>query len=384
MESQTTPMKGTAGTAEAANSLDLDALLRPITAGAPCGSDLRYEGTYDAIREARRSDDPNLPQGVWVTDIKRANWRDVARMCTNTLTERSKDVQVAVWLTEAMVQNSGFAGARDGLALLRALCEAFWDDLHPLIAADGDMEMRITPLVWLNDRLPQLLRILPITHPETGDERQFCWDDWENAGRLEVLAQKDRAARDRAEAGGKPSRAKVLTSVTLTPASFYMEISRVTAGCLLNLADLEALLDEKCGTEAPSFNTIRTQLEHIRGQVIDFLREKGVEVDEKAPSPAEAAASPGKAGQPAELPLTLAAIRSRDEAYRMLSLAAEYLMRTEPHSPSPYLVRRAVMWGSMSLDELLHELIGNEADLGQLFSLLGMSKALPPKGSKRG
>jgi len=69
------------------------------------------------------------------------------------------------------------------------------------------------------------------------------------------------------------------------------------------------------------------------------------------------------------------AIRSREEAYRRLSDAADYLLRTEPHSPTPYLVMRAVAWGRMPLNELLQELVNSEGDLKQLYTLLGMRPA---------
>ncbi len=65
-------------------------------------------------------------------------------------------------------------------------------------------------------------------------------------------------------------------------------------------------------------------------------------------------------------------IRSREEAYRRLSEAADYLLRTEPHSPSPYLVMRAVTWGRMPLTDLLQELVQSEGDLVQLYTLLGI------------
>lgn len=371
MANSSDPQLAPAGAAAAAAfAMDVDGLLRPVAVDQPAGVDLRYEGTYDAIREARRADDPTLPQGVWVTDLKRANWRDVARLCTSALTEKSKDLQIAAWLIEALVQDKGFAGAREGLRLVRALCEAFWDDLHPVVGADGDVESRLAPMVWLNERLPQLLRQLPLTQPETGDDRPFTWDDWENTARLEALGQRDRAARDRAEASGKPSRAKFLTAVTLTPTAYYRDMIAVARDCLTILAELGALLDEKCGAEAPSFAAIRSILDDIQSLAADTYRDKGGV--ETAPGDADLAVldmtAPAAAGMP------LAAIRTRDEAYRLLSMAAEYLMKTEPHSPSPYLVKRAVSWGSMSLDELLRELVANEHDLGQLFSLLGMAK----------
>ena len=37
--------------------VDLEKLLYPISVERPAGESLRYEGTYDRIREARRQDD---------------------------------------------------------------------------------------------------------------------------------------------------------------------------------------------------------------------------------------------------------------------------------------------------------------------------------------
>ena len=76
-----------------------------------------------------------------------------------------------------------------------------------------------------------------------------------------------------------------------------------------------------------------------------------------------------------EGPSHASVIRSREEAYRRLSDAADYLLRTEPHSPTPYLVMRAVAWGRMPLNELLQELVNSEGDLKELYTLLGMRPA---------
>ena len=65
-------------------------------------------------------------------------------------------------------------------------------------------------------------------------------------------------------------------------------------------------------------------------------------------------------------------IKTRAQAYQRLIEAADYLMRTEPHSPTPYLVKRAVAWGRMSLTELLSEIVNTPEDLNSIFSLLGI------------
>ncbi len=66
--------------------------------------------------------------------------------------------------------------------------------------------------------------------------------------------------------------------------------------------------------------------------------------------------------------------RSREEAYRTLEALADYLGKVEPHSPTPYLIRRAVTWGRMELPELMAEIVREEGDLNRLISLLGLQR----------
>src|SRR5262245_38391261 len=107
-------------------TLDIAALLAPIPGENPAGQSVRYDGTYDALREARRADDPHMSQGEWVRELKVADWLVVMTRATEVLGARSKDLQVAAWLLEALVKRHGFAGLRDGLHLLWELQERFW------------------------------------------------------------------------------------------------------------------------------------------------------------------------------------------------------------------------------------------------------------------
>jgi len=76
--------------------------------------------------------------------------------------------------------------------------------------------------------------------------------------------------------------------------------------------------------------------------------------------------------------LPVGTIRSRADAYKQLEIIANYLQSIEPHSPTPYLVRRAVTWGRMPLPELMQEVLREEGDLNRLFTVLG----LDPQKSK--
>ena len=66
-------------------------------------------------------------------------------------------------------------------------------------------------------------------------------------------------------------------------------------------------------------------------------------------------------------------IGSRDDAFRRLREAADYLRRTEPHSPVPYLVDRAVSWGEMPFRDVLKDVLRDDKAFKNILETLGMS-----------
>src|SRR6516225_5135139 len=139
-----------------------DDLLDPISTDQPAGTDLRWTAEWDRINEARRADDL-LPSGQWTKkEQKVANWRLSHELATSLLLERSKDLQLAMWLTEANVKLHGFPGLRDGFRILRELMVRYWDNgLFPKME-DGP-EDRAGPFEWLNDKLVYSIAAIAIT-----------------------------------------------------------------------------------------------------------------------------------------------------------------------------------------------------------------------------
>jgi type VI secretion system protein ImpA len=352
--------------------IDLERLLTPISGARPAGESLRYAGIFDQIQDARREDDPTLPQGVWKTDLKRADWKEVERLCLEALETRTKDLQLAAWLLEAWLQVDGAAGVVQGLQLLAGLCESFWDSVHPELE-DDDPELRLAPLYWVDERLSEKLRLLiPVTRPETAEAPAYALADWEAARHLENLAKTNPQVLQSAEEAGRLSLPKFLVSVTLTPSTFYLGLLGELRQAFEALGELGALLESRCGERAPGFRRFNGNLVAIQRLAARVLEER----QDELPAPeldAEAMPAWGETEAMDDEPLASSGpIRSRAEAYRRLSEAADYLLRTEPHSPAPYLVKRAVAWGTMSLSELLQELLQNSSDLKTLYSLLGM------------
>ena len=134
------------------------------------------------------------------------------------------------------------------------------------------------------------------------------------------------------------------------------------------MTDLEHLLEERLGEASSGLLQVREVLDTMRQVVREFIGQRPLA--QELPQPETA--MPDHIQMHDHQPVAAAFISSREDAYRRLAEAAEYLLRTEPHSPAPYLVKRAVAWGNMPLTELLQELVQSEGDLHQLYGLLGM------------
>lgn len=346
-------------------------LLAPISESQPCGAWLRHDSIYQQITEARREDDPALPLGIWEQPPKRADWALVEQLCEDALNRRSKDLQIAAWLSEAWLRQRGLPGLVDGLQLITALAEQFWNGLYPRIV-HGDAEARLAPFVWLNKHIALALGTVQIAGGATPAGRLFTLAEWGQVVRHEHMAAAlaAQAGKGRAPAAAADdvtlTRQHFSTAVAMTPAPFYKDLQIRLHGTAVALDRLGMVLDSFLGEQAPALSSIEARLDECFQAVqelagVPWQDEQEQEVDMETVEEAPLARVVDAGGAP----------RSREEAYRRLDEVADYLLRTEPHSPVPYLVKRAVAWGSMPLAELLQELLDSESDLKQIYRLLG-------------
>lgn len=360
---------------------DVVRLAAPIPGDAPGGVAIRNEPLFAQLREARRADDATVPRGVWQTELKRADWSLAERLAREILETRSKDLLVAAWLMEAWIHLHGAAGAAEGLRVLHALCEDLWDDLHPSLEED-DPEVRDGVFHWINERVSWTLASVRISAPQASDAQPYSWNDWRDSLRREETPRPEETRGRNAPPAdpadpAKPTRARVSASVTLTPRPFYealvLELERVTDAC----ARLRATLDARQGRDAPTLARLADTAAAMRDWTQQVLADKpAIQENGGAPRPEPQTPEPTMDIEISEgEPRARRAIATRDEAYRQLREAADYLMRTEPHSPTPFLVNRAVAWGGMSLGDLLMEFARDGYDLKTLRSLLGMNES---------
>jgi type VI secretion system ImpA family protein len=353
--------------------LDFEQLLKPISDDKPVGEYLRYEGLYDQIEELRKEDDPNLPQGVWQTELKTADWNGVYKLASESLATRSKDLQLASWVLESLILLQGAGGVVQGVQLIYQLCVSFWDSLYPALDKD-DMEFRISPFLWINSVLSEKLKGIAIIRPDSEECQSFSFQEWEKMVHLEALAKQSASARRNLDGEMKFTRGEFNRSVEHTPLEFLVESRDTLQSSLSTVNELRTLLDDKCGKMSPSLEQFRKTLETILSQIKLLVGKREKPATDEAESGVDGAV--GNTGGLTRMTRYDSGfrIKNRDEAYHFLSEIAEYLLETDPHSPVPFLVKRAVSWGAMSLSELLTELLKDGQNLQQIHALLGIQE----------
>ena len=351
--------------------IDREQLSAPISEENPAGAYLRYEGTYDRIIEARREDDATLTQGIYKTELKKADWREVERICAEALAHRSKDIQIAAWLMEAWMRRRGFAGCRDGLQLLTQLVERYWPVLHPQLE-EGDAEKRAGTFVWINEKLSLKLKLIPLTAPQSDDLLSYSLADWEMACHLEQLAERNPNAPPAPPAPDQVNLTRFQASAMQTTTQSYLKLFADLNGTAEACQALDNLLEEKFGKQSPGLERFKETLGALQHLVADILHARP-DASELASAGQETPHDAAEGYETGSEIWSAQPIRSRAEAYWRLSEAADYLLRTEPHSPTPYLVQRAVEWGSMNLFDLLQQIIRNEGEMQEINRLLRLS-----------
>ncbi|MEN6475677.1 MAG: type VI secretion system protein TssA [Syntrophaceae bacterium] len=275
--------------------VEMEAVLAPIKGDNPAGEDLRYTPVYEQIREARKEDDL-LSQGDWQREVKRADWNTVIQVAAEALAEKSKDLQIAVWLSEALIKKHGFSGLAAGLEIITAFLDQYWENLYP-IAEDGDLEYRIGPLEFLNDKIAPMIREIPVTEERSG--ALFSWYQWQESRQVgyekdthnqwgDVDEGKQRAREDKI-AEGKPTSEDFDAAAAQTAKAFCQAQAEALDACLETFTRLDTLADEKFGREAPRLSDIKQAIEDAQRLVGLMLKDKGGRDAESAALPVESA-----------------------------------------------------------------------------------------------
>ncbi len=345
--------------------LPVEPLLAPIPGDDPAGSRLSildrnklkdFREDYDPERDLSEEERQNPQFAEKQKTVPQ--WDKVVQFGTQFLTKTGKELTVALAVVEGLTKKSKFAGLRDGLKLLKGLCEECWDRMHPVIedANDPDeLEGRIGPFAFLDDEgknpfFPTSVRSISLIEMADGQSISFLsMQAYGGAKAVAKISQDD--FRQAVAAAGPNAVAQLrLLDEDITES-------------LIALQELVAVLDAKAGSNAPGLGGLRKAIQDCQSIIREGLRLRGNAPGGTAapaassnafgdvtPAPSAAAAATGGGGT------STAAVRSRDEVYGKLNELTNLLEKFDPHSPVPFMIRRAMEMRDMKFPELVDRL----------------------------
>ncbi|MEQ8849452.1 type VI secretion system protein TssA [Botrimarina sp.] len=337
---------------------ELEPLIQPLPGDDPMGDASHFAMVLaPELRELRREEAADeFNDATRPTKLKKADWAAVAERCDHALREHAKDLRTACHLVEARTRLEGLRGLAGGLELVARLVDEAWERLSPPLG-DDPLESRATPLANLLDDpdrgvcFPSLLRTLPLLGREPARLSYTAWT--------------------RARGGKSPDEADLLSRARAASGVGQLQEDHAAATAALYWVDtLRSALEGHFGEAAPALLNLRSAVTDLRGLLADELGRLGYSDDRPLDDAPAAEAAPDAPAAAAELG---ACPRSREELYALLDDTAERLRAMEPHSPIPYLVKRAVRLGRLPFPSLIEQLIREPSALSELSREFGIA-----------
>ncbi|WP_245455640.1 type VI secretion system protein TssA [Neorhizobium lilium] len=324
----------------------------------------RIKDARSAARTAERGVNPG--EAIVISSA----WQDVSNLGLQILSSHSKDIEVLAWLAEAQLRLRGFEGLRDVYQAIASLLDNYFDALHSI--GDEDFEERFAPLAGLNGiggegTIIQAIRLTSLV-PDGKFARFSLWDF--------QLSQRLNEA-DRREDLQQAANAAGVARMT--------DHLRVVTECIAAFDGLVAILDARCGDQAPPSSNTRNVLQEAASAIRVLA---GIETPVGTPEPpvsdtpdsGSAETVAGEEDAVRTRPVTADTIRSREEAFELLVAVARYFRRAEPHSPISMSIETLVRRGRMDFSELLAELLPEQQTRNAVLTAAGIQ----PHGEQRG
>jgi type VI secretion system protein ImpA len=340
---------------------NLESLLQPISADAPCGPDLEYDPAFlelDRLSQGK----PEQQMGDTIVPAQEPDWKEVGNRALALLT-KTKDLRIAIRLTRALLNTEGLSGLADGLAVLRGLVETFWDGFYPKLDPedDNDPTFRVNILMGLCDSATFIDRVRMIPLVSAKSFGRFSLRDFAIAsGEIPPPAGAD-----------APKTSAIDGAFTECPVPTLQATAEWLRASLERLAAIEAFVGEKVGdSNGVNFAKLTDTLRSAEKILVARLVRRGVltEGSAEAGGADDGSGGPGGGGQGGGMSIS-GEINSREDVLRVLDKIVSYYERVEPSSPIPLLIKRSKRLVSASFMDIVRDIASD--GLSQVENLRG-------------
>jgi len=359
---------------KALSDLALEHYLKDIAPGSPCGENLETDSDFATLElEAKGTAERQI--GDLKVPAKEPDWKKVCDLAL-ALLERSRDIQVVMHLTYALVHIDGFIGLDNGLTLIRELLQKHWDDVYPRNDPEDDYPVqRMNTLCTLNDYKKILgpLSEIPLTNSKLGN---FSWNQIETSkNRVDALSHMTQEAYEQSlnlkresekdipdtleEAKKKASDQLATIDAAFKDAKLeILKYQQKTVKHAVEQAEgIIAIASDKAGSEnTPDISRLVALLKSIQTLLDEKIKLNEALALEQNTSGTDDLAPAAGLVTAGDATIKSNGIHTREEVVSAIDVISKYFERYEPSSPVPFLLQRAKKLLSMNFMEILQDL----------------------------
>lgn len=323
----------------------LESLLAPVSVERPSGEALEFEvAELEALVESfRPRDSADAEQDA---RSRNEGWREV-RDRASSLLLRTKNLRVAVRLTQAELRLRGWRGFADGVMMTSELLVRYWSDIHPVLDPDEVSSAidRVNVLSNLAEpeNVLQIVRQIPIVQSREVGTFSLRHLDL-SAGRISPKADEIAPTLEALDAawrtGNRDQNAENRQAVLDACKSL-----QVIDQCFMK-ASKERFASGAVTTLEQYLNTVAQFFSRFEEPVVEIA-----EANSDIAPPGPLAQAIGKVQNSSQN------VDSREDAIKRLKLVSEYLKKSEPSSPAPLFIDRAVRIMELDFAGIVSELM---------------------------
>lgn len=329
----------------------LEELLKPVSADLPCGlpvdSDPQLFSEFHALEQAVRGK-PEIVTGDSRIPAVDPAWGEAAKLARQLLV-KTKDLRVAIYLTQAQMMTAGWPGLATGVNTILSLLQVYWEGVHPrLIDEDGDFDpdYRVNTVAELaSDKFLRELRTIPIVASRAVGK--FSYRDHCIAQGL-ITPTKGQPT---------PLPAQVDAAFMDVDHQTLQATSAAVKQVAAQLKEILALFERELGPEnTPNLNPLNKDIAAITHVLEQYLAQRGLAGTAADGSVPVASETGGAERSPAMNRPANAEIKSREDVIHQIDRICRYYQQYEPSSPVPLVLNRAKKMVTMDFMAIMRDL----------------------------
>ena len=371
---------------------ELDSFLVPLSEEQPAGEFIKgNRALFRPLRNAYNIAQTSFhklamnPEDNELDELQLANqenWQNLETLLLDCLQQHSRDIECMAWLAMAcLFSNQPYAQLASVIKLVDRALNSYWPAIQPYLP-DEKVKSDDPAYERANHQYKAMQRLLGDSEDSCPLVPPLCM--------LPLVADVDFATYQRSKSSLHELKQQISSRLPSEKNELITRINNILAvqDALDSLDNTLGKHFTEAGVHVPTTQYLRKQLdsnlqalkELSDGTITPWppdLHKQARLASEAIQHEPEPDSEPQDRGEPEPQNIVMnRAGFTRDQAFQQIRMLSDFFQRTEPQSPVPYILEKAIRWGYTPLPQLMNELLlGNESQMSRIKELTGMDES---------